>query len=269
MQNMLQAAIGLSPCSMLFLACVLLMSWQLLTWITSPVQPPPRIAIIVLGGGLMSKGEVPQHTQCRLDKAMELYYELIKSESSSTAVDIITLSGGTPHKPPPRDKQGFPIGEAQASASYLIKQGVPVAQIAEENFSLDTLGNAYFLRTTHIEPGGYTKLHVITNDWHMGRTRAIFSHVFNLPRRTGGHGALTRKFTLGFVSVPACLPLDTLQARIAREAESLDGFVKKNKALFSSMRELHDYIYEKHGAYASSRLVHERKPLNPAVLATY
>lgn len=241
--------------------------WQIFTWVAAPAGSP-RVAIVVLGGGLLSNGEVPPHTKLRLAKASELYFSL--SKSSGAAVDIITLSGATPHKPPPLDKQGFPIGEAQAAAAYLIKQsGIPPASVAEENFSLDTLGNAYWLRTVHIEPGGYTKLVVLTNDWHMPRTRAIFSHVFGLPRRAGGHSALKRKFELSFVAVDAGLAPDFLQARVAREAASLETFVQRTKALFGSMRELHDYVFEKHGAYASSRLLQERQVLSHSVLASY
>ena len=50
----------------------------------------------------------------------------------------------------------------------------------EEGFSLDTLGNAYFLRSTHIDPGRFTRMVVVTNDWHMGRARAFFEAVFSL-----------------------------------------------------------------------------------------
>lgn len=239
-----------------------------MTWLAAPSVGSPRVAIVVLGGGLLPNGEVPPHTKLRLAKASELYYTL--SKASATPVDIITLSGATPHKPPPLDKQGFPIGEAQAAAAFLIKQsGIPPGSVAEENFSLDTLGNAYWLRTVHIEPGGYTKLIVLTNDWHMPRTRAIFSHVFGLPRRAGGHSALKRKFELSFIAVEAGLGPDFLQARVTREAASLETFVQRTKTLFSSMRELHDYIFEKHGAYASSRLLQARPPLSPAVLASY
>ena len=110
---------------------------------TTPVseseQPHPQLpemqVVAILGGGLNPDGNVPPHTQLRLDKAFALYREL------QDGVLFITLSGGTPHKPNPLDAQGFPVWEATAAARKLIEMGVPHAQVFEENFSLDTVGN--------------------------------------------------------------------------------------------------------------------------------
>eukprot|EP01035_Chromulina_nebulosa_P019361 gene19361-25227_t len=81
---------------------------------------------------------------------------------------------GTTHKPNPLDGKGFPITEATAAAKELISMGIPTDNIKEELFSLDTIGNAFFTKYIHIDPLGYEKLHVITNDWHMDRTKDIF-----------------------------------------------------------------------------------------------
>ena len=94
-----------------------------------------KTGIIVLGGGLKDDGTVPHHTQLRLDKAVELF----KTQKESSY--IITLSGGTPHKPNPRDAKGFAIWEATAAARKLIDMGISHTSILEENFSLDTIGN--------------------------------------------------------------------------------------------------------------------------------
>ena len=51
----------------------------------------------------------------------------------------------------------------------------------EENTSLDTIGNAYFLRTIHTDVVGVRRLLLITNKWHMARTLAVFEAVFALP----------------------------------------------------------------------------------------
>lgn len=59
------------------------------------------IIIAVLGGGLLSNGQVPLHTQLRLDKAYELYNTYINNQD----VYIIPLSGGTPYKPNPIDNK--------------------------------------------------------------------------------------------------------------------------------------------------------------------
>ena len=105
------------------------------------------IYVVVPGGGLTATGGIPPHVQLRLDKGVELY-------RAASRAKIITLSAGTPHKPNPLDSAGFPVYEAAAGASYLIRSGVPAEDIYEETLSLDTIGTAYFLRTMHTDPAG-------------------------------------------------------------------------------------------------------------------
>ena len=47
-----------------------------------------------------------------MQRALELYTELKRSEPDLEVV-VIPISGGTTHKPPPLDSAGFPITEAQ------------------------------------------------------------------------------------------------------------------------------------------------------------
>jgi hypothetical protein len=98
-----------------------------------------QTAIIVLGGGLREDGTVPLHTQLRLDRAVEMY------KSLKQPAYIITLSGGTTHKPNPRDKNGFVVWEASAAAKRLLDMGISSSSILEENFSLDTIGNVSYI----------------------------------------------------------------------------------------------------------------------------
>ena len=92
--------------------------------------------IIIPGGGVTNSGEVPKHTQLRIDKAIEIYRQLEKENPI-----IITLSAGTTHKPNPTDIRGFSITESNAAAKMLIKLGISEDKVFEENISLDTLGN--------------------------------------------------------------------------------------------------------------------------------
>jgi uncharacterized SAM-binding protein YcdF (DUF218 family) len=159
---------------------------------------PENVAIIILGGGLLTDGSVPPHTMLRIERAIQLFQDTYQKKAT-----IITLSGGTPHKPNPLDQYGFPVWEASAAAKKLIELGVPSEHVFEENFSLDTVGNvsinippfyfsfadlhtvqAYFLRAIHMLPGNYQKMIVITNRWHMPRTQAIFERVFSLPLKS-------------------------------------------------------------------------------------
>eukprot|EP00607_Mallomonas_marina_P006209 CAMPEP_0182435154 /NCGR_PEP_ID=MMETSP1167-20130531/74045_1 /TAXON_ID=2988 /ORGANISM="Mallomonas Sp, Strain CCMP3275" /LENGTH=193 /DNA_ID=CAMNT_0024625877 /DNA_START=253 /DNA_END=834 /DNA_ORIENTATION=- len=187
---------------------------------------------------------------------------------------IITLSGGTPHKPNPVDSNGFPILEATAAAKALIAMDINPSAILEEAFSLDTIGNAYFLRTVHIHPGRFTKMYVITNTWHMERTQAMFNTVFHLPdHKFNILTLLTSLFSsclhIQYISVSPGLSSSALESRVLREKSSLRSFLTHTVHQFSSMSELHDWLFTQHTAYASSRLLSTRPPIDPEVLKSY
>eukprot|EP01033_Poteriospumella_lacustris_P006320 gene6320-4535_t len=206
---------------------------------TSPSEDPQDIfdaAIVVLGGGLTATGTLPPHTQLRVDEAIRLYRSL------GGRARIITLSGGTPYKPNPLDSKGFPILEATAAARELLHRGIPANHVFEEAFSLDTIGNAYWLRSIHIHPGRYRDLYVITNDWHMPRTQAIFTTI-----------------------------------RREKEQKSLEGFLTHVAPQWATWYDLHVWLFAEHNAYASKRLQADAdpakaKPLSPEeqlLLKTY
>eukprot|EP00392_Amoebophrya_sp_AT5.2_P017486 g17848.t1 len=97
-------------------------------------------------------------------------------------------------------EKGKTLAEGGAAARYLIQRhDIPAELILEENASLDTIGNAYFLRVIHLEaltksltPRGRVRVVLFTSEFHMPRTKAIFEHVLGLPWTTStGSGAGT------------------------------------------------------------------------------
>ena len=247
-------------------------------------------AIIVLGGGLEASGAPPSWQKERCHVAAKLYHEAISSSSSSSSAAvpppprIIALSGGTPWKPPPRDARGFPVTEAAASVLYLGKEmepaalRVPFEHLMEEAFSLDTIGNAYFLRAMHTDPARIRRLSVITNAFHMPRARAIFEWVFSLPLAVGPSGAVAAgdqiphaPYTLTFYTAEnAGMSAETVALRSDKEAASLRN-LPKTASRVRSMQELHRFVFDEHGAYGAFRHATDRSAevIDPAVLSTY
>ena len=155
----------------------------------------------------------------------------------------------------------------QAGAKRLIDLGVPPSDVMEEGFSLDTLGNAYFLRSTHVDPGRFTRVIVVTNDWHMDRARAYFDAVFSLPR--GDCSSTNANLEMEYEAVGPGLEGEVLRSRIEREQESLRNFLDVTRREFSSMSELHEFLYAKHLAYSSSRLLRGHDEIDPKVKQSY
>jgi hypothetical protein len=130
-----------------FIIILFLCTLLLICYIYDTPREPSisSVAIIILGGGVTAEGNVPNHTQLRINEAVRLFHLLSNQQSSSDSLNghpvIITLSGGTPHKPNPLDPNGFPIWESTAAAKRLIDMGISPDHILEESFSLDTVGN--------------------------------------------------------------------------------------------------------------------------------
>ncbi|KAJ9456307.1 hypothetical protein DIPPA_12459 [Diplonema papillatum] len=216
--------------------------------------------IIVPGGGQTPEGP-PPHVILRLRRAAELYAAAVRKGHPQPK--ILCLSGGTPHKPNPKDAQGFDVKEAESSARYLIsKLRIPAKDVLEEGFSLDTIGNAYFARLAHCEPAGYHSIAVVNNDWHLPRTRAIFDWVFGLapgPRSP---------FVLTYHEVGPGLEGDALRSRVDKEQAALPG-VRQKAADIRSVKDLHTFLFLQHGAYKSERLLQKRAPIDPALAKSY
>merc|ERR1711976_1081123 len=93
---------------------------------------------------------------------------------------------------------GFQVYEAEGNAQCLIREfGVEAEHVFEENWSLDTIANAYMLRAVHTDVSAWRHLVIVNNEFHMKRTQAIFEAVFSLePVPSFGQYELT------FVEVP-------------------------------------------------------------------
>ena len=86
----------------------------------------------------------------------------------------------------PRDEEtGFQISEAEAAARWLIdEKKVPPEHIVEEAASLDTIGNAFWFRTLHLEPMGFYKEREEDSEICISGRRSvtIFTSRFHYPR---------------------------------------------------------------------------------------
>lgn len=101
----------------------------------------------------------------------------------------------------------------------------------------------------------------------MKRTQAIFEKVLRLPSAAKPAGAYSSRF----VAVPDALPADTLAARQEREAASLQSFLLNTQHQWSTLEELHTWLFTKHSAYAAVRVSrhHEKENISADISKTY
>ena len=191
-------------------------------------------AVLVPGGGIRADGNLPLWSENRLDRAFEV----------AGGVPILTLSAGTTHKAPPLDTTGRPILESVAAARYLLDRGYPEELVLAEAASYDTIGNAFFARVMHTDPAGFRRLLVITSEFHMPRTEAIFRWIFGAPPIAGS-------YCLSFESVPNVgLERRVLEARMAKERASLASLqpVMHDQRTLAAV---HRWLFTEHAAYAA------------------
>ena len=60
-----------------------------------------------------------------------------------------------------------------------------------------------------------------------------------------------------------------LRSRIERERESLRQFREVTRGEFSDMEELHKFLYTKHSAYSSRRLLRDHDEIDAKVKQSY
>lgn len=207
-------------------------------------------AVLIPGGGLTPTGAVVPWVQARLERAIAL---------APRPQFFMPLSAGTTHKPPPLDADGFPILESVAAGQYLMRCGIAGRHILPETISLDTIGNAYFARIQHLEPLRLRRLHVVTSEFHLSRTIAIFHWILTLP-------PLSVPFHLSFEGVPNVgMAAAALASRRDRERASL-AQVQALQTRLTTLVAVHRWLYAEHGAYALGSAPNR---LRSAALGTY
>jgi hypothetical protein len=206
-------------------------------------------AILILGGGVREGGELPPWAAARFDLALEL----------ATNEPFVCLSAATTHRPPPLEN-GFPIAESVAGARYLMGKGIHPARILIENASLDTIGNAYLSKLIHVDPPGWTRLLVITSEFHMPRTRAIFKWVYGLD---------SRFYEMTFTASPNVgITPEGVRFREKKEAEGLSA-LREHTDRIGSLPHFHRWFFTEHGAYSAQGRWRQEQSKDPRVLESY
>jgi hypothetical protein len=200
-------------------------------------------AILIPGGGVREGGVLPPWVAARFDRAIE---------RAGSAL-LMPLSAGTPYRRPPLDERGFPFSEARAGAAYLLARGIEARRILVEEWSYDTIGNAYWSRVGHAIPRGLARALVITSAFHMPRVEAVFRWVYGLD----GPGP---QCALAFESTPDVgIEPEALRARVEKERASLAQF-EQWRDWVGSLAELHEYLFAEHGVYAAERRIAAAPP---------
>lgn len=193
------------------------------------------------------------------------------SSSSSRGCAILCSGGGTPHKPTVLSDTGYIIFESTSCASYLMdRKGVPADRILKETSSFDTVGNGYFSLVGHAIPSGWRRIGVVTSEFHMPRSRAIFETAFKLAAEDIWRDPSW--YTLEFYSASddGLFDASVYEARLEKEHAAVKQWAKDTGHM-RKLSELHSWLFGTHMCYAVPRQHEFGRPtgLDKRLLASY
>ena len=127
-------------------------------------------ALLVLGG--------EDRTQWHRSRAAVRYYQACLA--AGVALPRLVVTGGTLARQLGADSEALVLTEAAWMARFMQSHGVPPALILQEAQALDTLGNVVLggaLAARH----GLQRLVVVSDDFHLWRSRRLFERVWGHP----------------------------------------------------------------------------------------
>lgn len=154
--------------------------------------------IIILGWQINQDGTLPDPAKTRVDKGVEYF----KNGNFSRVI----MSGKYALL---KDFHGnIPLqSEAEAMKEYAMTLGVNEEVIFIEKESKDTVGNAYYTKTTLLEPNNWKTVTVVTSDFHLERAKIIFDLI------------LGKEYTITYESTPTGLSNEEMEIHYNEEAK--------------------------------------------------
>ncbi|MEK7616707.1 MAG: YdcF family protein [Patescibacteria group bacterium] len=206
-----------------------------------------RAVIICLSGGLEVQDKIPLRVKARLDTAYDLYM-------NGDFVAVITTSKGTYRDPIPHSTT-----EAEAGKMYLLGRGLTENQLFVEENSMDTVGNAFFLRVALLDRKGWTEPTIVTNEFHMLKARYIFDSV------------LDGMYQISYIEAPNSGITEQELDKWRRHEEEILKFYQR---LFVGVRKgdlafFERYIYDRNPAYNGGIMDEEHQELSESIRAIW
>lgn len=232
-------------------------------------------AVLILGGGVpKSLEEPPVYVQRRCDDAAAIVKRYQEEVNQHYHLPILCLSAGSAHVPQLMSADGLPIWESTSSAAYLKKTHGIEANVYVETTSYDTIGNAYYARTSHTDVNGWRRLLIVTNEvrtcihselqnntdivgvltnifylaqFHMERTKEIFVWIFGM--------AGNNKYERNYLSSDNVGLTDTgLHVRQEHEARGAKNVRQNLVPQLQTLNDVWMFLNQQHGLYAAAKL---------------
>lgn len=196
---------------------------------------PKQNSIIILSHRLTPKKNLSKESRLRIDKGIYLFL--------NGAAEYIIMNGGPGRYTTLVNGRIFvPRGthpvHCEIMRDYAINHDVPPNKILMQNFSVDTIGEAYFVKEMILMPNSFLRNIIVSSDTHLPRARIIYKKI------------LGSKFSTKFVGVKT--RLKNSKNILSREKRELRLFNKLlNHIKDGDSEKIEKAIYESHHRYYS------------------
>lgn len=166
--------------------------------------------ILTLGNGLNHDWKLPGIVNSRLKKIADLYFQKVSNKIIVCGRWSINwdIKGITP-----------PTTEAEDMKKALLDFGVPDEDVLKEEWSRDTIGNAYFAKIKIIKPHNFKTILVVCSDFHLKRAQFLFQKIFN------------NEYQMDFLTTP------TEASQDPEFMQMEDGVLQRQKKFLSEMKD--------------------------------
>ena len=137
-------------------------------------------AVIVLSHSLTPQRELTEESRLGVDTGLEIL--------AKGGAKYIVMNGGPGRFSEKEQGLYVPRGthpvHSEAMAQYAIQRGVPLEKIAIQDFSSDTVGEAYFGKEMVLLPNNFLENIIVTSDYNIPRVREIYAKILGDPFQT-------------------------------------------------------------------------------------
>jgi len=187
-------------------------------------------SIIVASNTLTPDRRLSEECRMRVDKGIELYRRreaplIIMNGGPGKFIDGSFVPRGT-----------WPV-QCGVMKEYAVSRGVPFERILIQDYSSDTVGEAYFSKEMLLDPFCLTKNIYVSSNYHLPRCREIYDHILGVGFKTDFKGV-----PVDIDNDPATLEFEKKALEMFRE--QFGGTPRGDSAA------IEEALYSRHGIYS-------------------